>query len=220
MIQKIEIENALQTFINSFQGFTNYPVVQFEDGKYFTFENIEGYIGRKNNALYVGFQGSSTATDVLMDLNFFKRDFENTTVHAGFLTAYKKVFDFVYKQAMYNNTVIFTGQSLGSAISQLFAYKIKYDFSHKNVKFIGFATPRVGGLDFKNKFEKILKDESLNFCNANDIVPVIPPKIFNYFDSCEKVILGENKKCTYVLNEHLPLQYIENTKKWLENYKI
>ncbi len=81
-------------------------------------------------------------------------------------------------------TVIFTGHSLGGALSTIAALHYKYLYPDINFKCVTFGSPRVGCSNFKKLFNQYIEC-SYRFVNDNDPVPCIPtPWRFSHVKGC------------------------------------
>jgi triacylglycerol lipase len=98
-------------------------------------------------------------------------------VHDGFYEIYKSLQErlksVLINTVKFNTTVVFTGHSLGGALSTL-AY---YDLfpTYPNSTLYTFASPRVGNIAFS---ELLMKQPSyFRIFNTEDIIPQLPPPI-------------------------------------------
>jgi len=83
----------------------------------------------------------------------------------------------VQKYAGYS--IIFTGHSLGGALSTLMAFRAAAlnEFQDCTILNVSFASPFVGNQDFRNSFEALEQKNRirhLRVSNENDVVPLIP----------------------------------------------
>eukprot|EP00344_Euplotes_crassus_P011272 CAMPEP_0196997070 /NCGR_PEP_ID=MMETSP1380-20130617/2787_1 /TAXON_ID=5936 /ORGANISM="Euplotes crassus, Strain CT5" /LENGTH=315 /DNA_ID=CAMNT_0042413205 /DNA_START=37 /DNA_END=984 /DNA_ORIENTATION=+ len=111
--------------------------------------------------------------------NHYKDEFRN-----DFL---KQMSDAVNKDENQNYDVIFTGHSLGGALTMHAAADAILSglFTNNNVYIYTFGQPRVGNAEFIDEFIPKVK-ESYRVIHDNDIVPHLPPCITDFNDGCTK----------------------------------
>jgi hypothetical protein len=128
--------------------------------------------------------------NALIDIALTKTDYEGImehhfSVHSGFLTAFLNLKDRLLTRIRvlvdrYNpREVIFTGHSLGSAISKV--CMIDKDISQYATAYIGFGSPRVtAGVGDKEIYRKRWGNRSIRINNADDLVSYLPLPIQGY----------------------------------------
>jgi len=198
--------------------------------KYFfnTDTDVNLYIFKYKNILYIVFRGTSSFKDVLIDMQMCFENIINPTikVHSGFykqyFSIYKKIIDYIdfYK---YNIDIInVLGHSLGGGIATIASSLIANSYYNKVVNCYVFGCPRVGNKNFKIFFNKVVKNH-YNYCFYNDIIGMIPLNykylhIANYNKICKnkEIVYIENikwyKRIFYLLNNTNCINPIKNHK--------
>lgn len=99
-------------------------------------------------------------------------------VHRGFYAAlstiYQSVRNRVRATRTNNQKVFLTGHSLGGALATLCAFRLQKVGSVNVDGVYTFGAPRVGDLDFANKYNDILKAKTLRWVYKNDFGPQLP----------------------------------------------
>ena len=96
-------------------------------------------------------------------------------VHKGFYEMYKNIKDEIERRNIQfnNDTIVFSGHSLGSAVAILLALYYKNKLNTQNIVAVTLAGPRIG-----NKgFTRLVKDSKINIyrlVNSSDIIPQVP----------------------------------------------
>ncbi len=131
--------------------------------------------------LFIVFRGTRTPLEWFRNSEvkqtFFLDGFGSTT--KGFNKIFTQLWDTI-NQGISNiasnqiSNVFITGHSLGSALATLCAAKVKITFPNLNVKLYTFASPRVGDLNFANKFKSLQILEHFRIANIEDIVTTVP----------------------------------------------
>jgi len=124
--------------------------------------DCEAHIGILGNTLYIASRGTSSLKDAVQDLKMWRSRCEflkNTNIHRGFLNQYLSIRTKLHKEIENRidiniKCIIFTGHSLGAAISTIAALDFKLQNSDRIVKCITFASPRVGCQQFAKEFNK------------------------------------------------------------------
>lgn len=135
----------------------------------------------------VVFRGSESPTDWFYNLNLRKtRISSDVWVHKGFsaqllddgtyVTLESEVKLILMKFPGFS--LYISGHSLGGALATLFGYLIS-DAIQTKVTVISFASPRVGGLNWKKRFESKSNLVHYRVTNNRDIVSIVP--MINYF---------------------------------------
>ena len=168
------------------------------------------YTCKYNDSLVFAFRGTESFRDVLSDLNIFRSNLAiprtqltcNPKVHSGFLTQFDTVKDEinteiqVYREESNNdNTLIFTGHSLGGALATIATVYYGLQYPDMNINCITFGSPRVGNKDFVNLFNNRV-NISQRFVNEDDPVPMGPTP-FRFSHVCG----GKWIKDAHLLNE-------------------
>ncbi len=79
--------------------------------------------------------------------------------------------------------IITTGHSLGGPLAALFTLDVAHSFGNKiRLKNITFASPRVGLQTWKETYNNTynLEPSTYRIANYYDLIPSLPPKLFNY----------------------------------------
>lgn len=178
---------------------------------YTTIYNFEG-----KNILVVIYRGTSSKKDILIDMDIY-RDYlyldnyigaEIPLVHSGFFEQFNTVKcnitniidNYIQNSIDKSNLhIIFTGHSLGGALSTLSCLYFYYKYiSYKiNIDNITFGSPRVGDRIFVKLFNDCI-NKSYRFVNDNDPIPLLPSPIrYKHVKGCywlyEDTILNEIK---------------------------
>lgn len=175
------------------------------DCEYLTLMDIDG-------TLIIAVRGTeiTSITDIIRDLRFMPRYHSATGwCHGGFLRGARRlaeVFDGDYITQINPHRIIFTGHSLGAAISLLLATIVK-DSGLKGVdiKWVGFGSPS----PFIGK--RYLSFETIAFKNSADIVTTLPRGwLFSYrLNVWKEYILGDTASKNYI-TDHYMNSYIES----------
>ena len=149
-----------------------------------------------NDKLFISFPGISNNSDRLNCLNFNVEYCNNIEceVHKGFLYIFYRlkseielIID-VHKDSC--NEIIFTGHSLGGAISKIAAlyFKLKKDI---NSTCITFACPLLGPNSFGIQFNKNIP-KSFTLCCQKDFLVKVP--FYRYCNESNKYMISDNKE--------------------------
>ena len=124
--------------------------------------DCEVHVGLHNNIIYVACRGTSSLKDAIHDIQLWRtkcKFLKNTCVHSGFLQQYISIQCNVQEEIrnILNNekkikSIVFTGHSLGGALSTIAALDFKLKNPKIIVKCITFASPRVGCPKFAKLF--------------------------------------------------------------------
>lgn len=155
----------------------------------------QGYVGIDTDLhqIVVAYRGSKNFQNVVQDAEFFLRSApaelgfpSKSRVDTGFLEAYLSVRNDTLagvaaaKKLCANCTVIFTGHSLGSAMSTYGAAEVANIYKTTAVKLYNFGSPRTGNKEFASWAEGLLDSNSIRMRRQLDIVPAIPPRSIGY----------------------------------------
>lgn len=170
-----EIQEAIQT------------TWQFKNFKFFdSGKSTQAFIAGNDAIIIVAFRGTepSKILDLAADANMKLVNDPDWQVHEGFNNALHEVWgEKAIKEDMRqtlkafhdnNQTIWFTGHSLGAALATLAAaeYVLKDGGTINGLYTIG--QPRVGNDKFAARFDAVLKEKTFRFVNNNDIVPRVP----------------------------------------------
>ena len=141
------------------------------------------------NVLYVVFRGTDSCTNWFENFMFFPKKIKpygNTNtyikVHTGFYNEYQTlrphIFSLIKEKYSDCKEIIVAGHSLGSALAELCAVDIQYNFGIVPLVF-GFGSPRVGNKQFVNSYKKRIPT-CYEFSFNNDPVTKVPLEIMGY----------------------------------------
>ncbi len=111
-----------------------------------------------------------------------------SNLHSGFEQAVETVLPDIRmalgKRAAPNQTVFFTGHSLGGALAILAAWRISRLPNAPEIVVYTFGSPRNGGQEFFNDYTPRLGDFTFRMVHGTDIVPTVPPTLLDDLSSC------------------------------------
>jgi triacylglycerol lipase len=156
--------------------------VHFYDANEKKRADVQFFTIEKEDELIFAIRGSQSTSDFIDDSYCWTENFQDVSkpgvrVHAGFLKQYlsmrsamiSAVFRMVWKKQV--KKIIFTGHSLGGAISTLCGAAVKDEIPELDVSVITFGSPRVGNKLFTQAFKDV---KSVRCVNGSDIVPTMP----------------------------------------------
>lgn len=168
--------------------------------------DTQAFIANWPGYTVVSFRGTESFTDLVTDINFFKKTSEvfPGKIHGGFLKAAEGIWPEIQQSltSIENTGKIFiTGHSLGAALAQLNAYqsaKAGYDVAGVFL----FGAPLVGNSDFSDAYNALLKTQTYLHTNNLDAVTRIPPTWLGFscvgdplqhflFDKAHKISLAD-----------------------------
>ena len=153
--------------------------------------DCQAYACQYSDSLAIVFRGTESFRDVLTDLNMARvrmdlpgiSDNNRPKVHWGFLRQFRTIEDQVRIQinkyleetdnGNTNRQLIFSGHSLGGALSTLAAVQFGQEYPGLPIKCVTFGSPRVGNTTFVDYFDKCVQ-ESHRYVNEDDPVPMGP----------------------------------------------
>lgn len=160
---------------SSFTKTTFTDCVRFRHAATFT----DGFVTSDERNVVVAFRGTSEPADWITNGNVKVVKTEIGAVHAGFLAAAdaveRTVTEAIARRRKSNQTLWFTGHSLGGAIATLAA--VKYSAEFRPLQVVTFGQPRVGTASFARAFRRS-RVRHWRFVNNNDIVPTLPSRLF------------------------------------------
>lgn len=160
-----------------------------------------------DNKTFISFRGSDNIENWIDNIKFFLfypyPTYPNIGIEKGFYQQYQlsknKILDKIkfIQDKTNNNKIIVTGHSLGGALSTVLVTDILINNidSLKIDKLITFGSPRVGDYQlFKFLNYSFLNKNITSFrvTHYHDIVPHLPPSIFNYHHIGQEIWLDEN----------------------------
>jgi Predicted lipase len=186
--------------------------------------DVQCYIVREDDTLYVIFRGSNSPRDWVTNLQFGKKvvpygNYDSKIrVHNGFVTSYKDsgIRDRLHSLISDDITKIkITGHSYGAALSTLCAVDLQYNFPCLDIQVIVFGSPRVGNSAFKKSYnQRIIK--SIRVENGNDIVTKIPFAFMGFRHVGSRFHVGKHRIFGRLsLNAHYQYAYYQSLLKRL-----
>jgi triacylglycerol lipase len=135
-----------------------------------------GIVVEGRGATIVAFAG----TDPLVPANWitdFTLDVTPENVHGGFDRAARAVFDELRAAltSRHAQPVIFTGHSMGAALTVLTAERVLDELGIRPTAVYGFGMPRAGDKDFALRYNGALGAATYRFVHGSDIVCAVPP---------------------------------------------
>lgn len=159
--------------------------------------DVNLYIFKKNNVIYIVFRGTSSSKDVFIDLRLKFKKILNpyVNVHSGFYKQYFSIYDKLYEFITDDITIInIMGHSLGGGVatiaSALISNYYKLNNIKKEVNCYVFGCPRVGDINFRKFFLENV-DHHYNYCFYNDIIGMIPIN-YKYHHICNFYKIRKN----------------------------
>lgn len=129
------------------------------------------------------FQGTSSKTDLLIDLNFpvsvYKHQYSCIKAHGGFVKAWKSANDTVMHDlistwsTVSDYEVVITGHSLGGALATLASEDFYYRTGRK-VNLLTFGCPNILFGKKSMRYLRSCCNSMFQYAQYNDIVPAIP----------------------------------------------
>lgn len=148
------------------------------------------FVAGDDKKIIVSFRGTEGkladwATNLQVNKEYLKGAKAQGKVHEGFYKGLCSVWAEVDKEIkrLSNNdqTIWFTGHSLGGALATLAAAELKFqDDPYDFQGLYTFGQPRVGDNDFARLFNKFLKKKCFRLVNNNDVVSRVAPRIMGY----------------------------------------
>lgn len=123
--------------------------------------------------VYLIFRGTDSASDWLSDINFSQKEFSGINIDSGFIRIYDDFAKQISKTPA-KARVIASGHSLGAALATLAAFQLK-----GRAELYAFASPRVGDNAFAKVFNKNQKAPAWRIINTEDVIPTLPPAVFD-----------------------------------------
>jgi len=179
LVDKKFISMCSQLMINSYKGKYGKVVDILDTSKDFIIKEVDGYIGTKDDTLFIVFKGSDGFQDWIDNFKFDQVSYpylndKTLKVHDGFIHQYGLVRNYIHSYVQSYEKVVILGHSLGGALSLLCSFDIKLEFPNKDIVCVPFAAPKVGNPKFAKKYEDLLID-TYRFTYKNDLVPRVPP---------------------------------------------
>ncbi|KAL1917609.1 uncharacterized protein VTP21DRAFT_4002 [Calcarisporiella thermophila] len=173
-----------QKIENLFSGGRFVPIVEGD---------AEGYVGKSGNTVVVSFAGTNTYNpfygDAWADLkSTSKTDYINSAVDINIIVGegfhdhvnaiYKPTLDAIKKYFRPGDELVITGHSLGGAMAQIMAAKMKLDGDMKlnrgstlpSPKVVTFGQPVAGNTQFANMLDRDMSPDSIRYYNDRDTI--------------------------------------------------
>lgn len=172
---------------------------------------IQGY-DYISNCIFTAFRGSSNIHNWIENIQIYHiSPYYNTSllVEEGFYKEYSFIKSEIFQNLQilsnkYNtNNLLITGHSAGASSSTLMAYDVVNIYHYNILYFYNFGSPRVGNDFFVYDFNTKIK--GFRIVHNNDIVPTVPPTLFNYYHISQGICYDKN-------NYMYELCYNENPK--------
>jgi pimeloyl-ACP methyl ester carboxylesterase len=138
-------------------------------------------LAKKDDTIYLAFQGTLGMVDVGVDITFDLIPYLNGDCHRGFLEISQRDYPTIgaaVKDLVRQNPkarVVVTGHSLGGALAMVYCALFKSENSNFPIDhLITFGQPRTGNGDFIKAFNEF-SINYIRFVNVGDPVPDVPP---------------------------------------------
>lgn len=163
-----------------------------------TQSEVQCFLRRSGDVLWITFRGSDSSKDWLTNLTFWKKTipYDNTDtkirVHTGFINAYKTPAVRENILAAITDGIHYikiSGHSQGAALSVLCAVDIQYNYPDRDIEVTLFGCPRVGNRAFMLSYNKRV-DKTIRVENGNDIVTKVPFAFMGYRHVGAKIHVG------------------------------
>ncbi|KAI0977503.1 lipase [Xylaria arbuscula] len=167
--------------------------------------DIQGFVSTDatNQVIVVSVRGTHSIRNWITDFEFIQDDCSNLVsgclVHSGFAKAWDEISDAVLsavnsaKSANPGYRIVFTGHSLGAAVSSLGAVYARQ--SGLSVDIINYGSPRVGNAAWATYVSGQDGDE-WRVTHLDDPVPRLPPIVFNYAHTTPEYWLSDGSALT------------------------
>jgi len=170
------------------------------------------YVGRRDGLLYICGRGTTSLTDVKMDMQIkrTKVDYLNgSNVHCGFEKQYLSIRERLKDLIESGNdkVIVCCGHSLFGAVSTICALDLSLQFPEKIVHCVTFGSPRVGDSKFVKMFNESV-DYSFRNVNEYDIVTAFPLRIrFKHVRGKRFVRIPKFKSIFTIIKDHSMRKY-------------
>jgi triacylglycerol lipase len=149
--------------------------------------DTQAFVAADDHKIIVSFRGTepSKLKDILSDLRLDRVYFPLGLIHAGFIkavdSAWREIAPTIRLFQDNNQTLWFTGHSLGAALATLGVAKM-LDFAIPVSGLYTFGQPRVGNQNFADAMNKEMEKRYFRFVNNNDVVTRVPLRSMGYSD--------------------------------------
>lgn len=146
------------------------------------------FLAEMGDHLILSFKGTSISSrqNIATDLDFTmtKPGWSPGRIHQGFANgledAWIQIANALARHRPHRKEIWVTGHSLGAALAQLAAYRLKHQLKYEIRAVYTYGTPRVGDEGFVNAYDQSLGERTFPHINADDVVPNVPPAWGSY----------------------------------------
>lgn len=147
--------------------------------------DTQAFVAGKGQHLVVCFRGTSSGTDAITDLKFFKTAAfgGRGKVHRGFNGALDSVWEKVraaVDDLGKHQKLFICGHSLGAGLSLLAAHRFALE-GYNVVQVYVYGSPRVGNREFKEAYNELLVDKTFLHINNKDVVTQVPLELLGFY---------------------------------------
>jgi len=199
---------------------SNYKIIYSSDKK-----TKLGIWKKTKDQIYIGFKGTDSFKDVLVDVNAKQGKFSflpnkySYNVHKGFKNTYKSANLSKIKNILNDekiSSIWITGHSLGGALATLCAMdlSINYKLISNKILLYTFASPMIGDKIFHRHCNTIVKNNLRCFIDK-DLIPNLPPSIIDKYFS-----VGSPKKLKNPYSSSSPSELAYNIASVLPSFMV
>ncbi len=156
-------------------------------GRFFDFNDSQGFIGHTADSIVVGFRGTESKADIREDLKIARvgRDGLDGRFHKGFSDSIDNLMPSMLPHlrellAEKRRPVLVTGHSLGGAMAALFALETAARGVTKNLSLHTFGSPRAMTSAAAEHFDALLPGQALRVVHKSDAVARVPTMLFGW----------------------------------------
>jgi triacylglycerol lipase len=163
-----------------------------------TSSSTEAFVTGDRHKIIVSFRGTelSKLQDILSDIRLDRTYHALGNVHFGFIrsldSAWREVISTIRQFQDNNQSIWFTGHSLGAALATLGVAKM-LEFAYPVAGLYTFGQPRVGDKKFADAMNTVMAKQYFRFVNNNDAVPRVPLRAMGYVDCGYFLYLDKNQ---------------------------
>jgi hypothetical protein len=143
--------------------------------------DTRAFLTEQEGRLVLAFKGTSSLQNFMTDADFLKEsaDWAPGQIHRGFAASLEEVWPAITshlaRRKAREKTIWVTGHSLGAALAQLAAFRLKVELKCDVRAVYTYGTPRVGDETFVHAYDRALGEQTFPHINHTDIVTRIPP---------------------------------------------
>jgi predicted lipase len=156
-----------------------------------------GYVGFYDRTIVVVYRGTTNFKNLLVDLDFGKSQpwgDQPGEVHSGFLKSHRNLWSGVLQNIIKAksrcpkcNRVLFTGHSLGAAITTLASVELARNPIGLSIQALTLGSPRVGNQKFVDYASRMVPN-AIRWVHTTDPVAHVPPRsVFKYAHRAREV---------------------------------